>query len=143
MILPDANLLLYAENTLSEHHAAARSWWDACLSGTDWVCLCWPVMNAFIRIGTNPRLHKRPLTAEEAISRVESWLKQPFVKIILPTDSHWDIFQTQIREASVTGNLVSDAQLAALAIEYSCTLYSSDRDFARFPSLKWRNPLAG
>ena len=77
MILVDANLLLYAEDTLSEYHEMARSWWDKQLSGSAPVCLCWPVLTAFIRIGTNVRLHQRPLTMKEAIERVQSWLDQP------------------------------------------------------------------
>ena len=73
MILVDANLLLYAEDSLSEHHQAARNWWDTQLSSAEPVCLCWPVITAFIRIGTNVRLHRRPLTIGEAVARVESW----------------------------------------------------------------------
>lgn len=141
MILPDANLLLYAEDTLSPRHEAARAWWDEQLSNINPVCLCWPVLGAFIRITTNARLHQRPLTLEEAVERVTSWFAQPCVKIIHPTEFHWAIFQKQLREASAQGNFVSDAHLAALAIEHACTLYSTDRDFARFPSLKWKNPM--
>lgn len=142
MILPDANLLLYAEDTLSNHHEVARTWWDEQLSGTDAVCLCWPVVNAFIRIATNPRLQTRPLTLTEAVSRTSSWFAQPCVRVVVPTEFHWEIFRNQLTDSAAQGNLVSDAHLAALAIEHSCILYSSDRDFARFPSLKWVNPLA-
>ena len=142
MVFPDANLLLYAEDMTSPYHEKACAWWDACLSGTESVNLCWPVLNAYLRIATNQRLHERPLTMEEGMARVESWLDQPCVRLIGPTDAHWEIFQTQIRESSATGNLVSDAHLAALAIEHASVLYSTDRDFARFPSLKWKNPIA-
>lgn len=141
MILPDANLLLYAEDSLSSEHEAARAWWDNTLGGQDPVYLCWPVINSFLRIATNPRLYLRPLTLEEAISRVRSWMAQPCVDWIGPTEQHWGIFQDQLRECQARGNLVSDAHLAALAIEHACTLYSTDQDFARFPALKWVNPL--
>ena len=141
MIFPDANLLLYAEDSLSKHHESARDWWDSVLGASDPVHLCWPVVNAFIRIATNPRLHERPLTPEEAIERVESWLQQPCVSVIGPTENHWPLFQSQLMESGASGNLVSDAHLAALAIEHACTLYSSDQDFARFPALRWINPL--
>ncbi len=141
MILVDANLLLYAEDSLSVEHEAARIWWDAQLSDSAPVCLAWPVLTAFIRIGTNARLHQRPLTLPEAIARVQSWLDQPCVRLIEPTDGHWAILQRMLREAKATGNLTSDAHLAALAIEHSCVLYSTDSDFARFRSLKWKNPL--
>jgi hypothetical protein len=141
VILVDANLLLYAEDSLSPHHAAARSWWDEQLSGTITVCLSWPVITAFIRIGTNPRLHQRPLTLKEAIARVESWLAQPCVRIVDPGDNHWALFQRLLVVGGATGNLVSDAHLAALAVEHNCVLCSTDTDFAKFRGLKWQNPL--
>jgi uncharacterized protein len=142
VILVDANLLLYAEDSLSEHHEAARVWWDQQLSGTPPVCLCWRVLVAFIRIGTNLRLHQRPLTISESIERVQSWLDQPCVRMIRPGDEHWAIFQRMLRSGKAVGNLVSDAHLAALAIEHGCTLQSTDGDFARFKGLKWNNPIA-
>lgn len=141
MILVDANILLYAEDSLSEHHEAARTWWDEQLSGTDPVGLPWVVLTAFIRIGTNARLHQRPLTPAEAVARVDSWLAQPCVRLVNATENHWPIFQKLLREGKATANLVSDAHLAALAVECGATLCSTDSDFARFRSLKWRNPL--
>ena len=74
MILVDANVLLYAENSRAPQHAQAKAWWDKQLSGVEPVCLCWPVITAFIRIATNPRLHESPLTISEAIAKIESWL---------------------------------------------------------------------
>jgi uncharacterized protein len=142
VILVDANLLLYAEDSLSEPHEAARTWWDAQLSGSDPVGLCWAVLAAFIRIGTNPRLHQRPLTLKEAAERVQSWLDQPCVRIVQPTDQHWAVFQQMLRNGKAVGNLVSDAHLAALAVEHNCVLHSTDADFSRFKGLKWRNPIA-
>jgi uncharacterized protein len=138
----DANILLYAEDSLSEHHAAARSWWDEQLSGSAPVALCWPVLTAFIRIGTNPRLHQRPLTLKEAMERVQSWLDQPCVQLIQPTEAHWAVLQQMLRAGNATANLVSDAHLAALAVEHNCVLHSTDSDFARFRGLKWKNPVA-
>lgn len=142
MILVDANLLLYAEDSSSEHHAVARAWWDAQLSGVEPVALCWPVLNAFIRIGTNARLHQQPLLLGEAIDRVQSWLEQPCVRLIHPGDQHWALFQQMLRGGKAVGNLVSDAHLAALAVEHNCVLHSTDADFSRFRGLKWRNPIA-
>jgi uncharacterized protein len=141
MILVDSNLLLYAHDSLSEFHAGARQWWDAQLSGTDPVCLSWPVVTAFIRIGTNARLQRRPMTLQEAIDRIESWLSQPCVRVVSPTEHHWDILRGVLRESNAIGNLVYDAHLAALALEHNCELNSSDQDFSRFRGLKWRNPL--
>jgi hypothetical protein len=142
MILVDANLLLYAEDSLSSHHSAARAWWDEQLSGTEPLGLCWPVLTAFVRIATNPRLHQRPLTLDEACERVQSWFDQPCVRLLHPTEQHWRFFQQVLRTGNATGNLVTDAHLAAVALEHNCELCSTDSDFARFPGLKWRNPLS-
>ncbi len=141
MIFVDANILLYAEDSLSEHHEAARIWWDAQLSGSAPVCLCWPVLTAFIRIATNTRLHRRALTLKEATGRVQSWFEQPCVRIIQPTEKHWEIFRQMLHGGSATANLVSDAHLAALAVEHNCRLYSTDADFSRFSKLNWQNPI--
>jgi len=142
MIFPDANLLLYAEDSLSKHHEQARAWWDNVLSGSDPVFLCWPVVNAYIRIATNARLHQRPLTSDEAMTRAQSWFEQPCVRVVAPSENHWALFQKQIRDSGAVGSLVPDAHLAALAIEHGSTLFSADKDFAKFPDLRWINPLA-
>ncbi len=142
MILVDANILLYAEDSLSPRHEQARAWWDAQLSGNDVVCLCWTVLCAFIRIATNPRVFENPLSLEQAISRVQSWLDQPCTRVIGPTERHWIVFQQMLEDGQAVANLVTDAHLAALAIEHGCELASTDSDFARFAKLKWKNPLA-
>jgi len=141
-MLVDANILLYAEDANSPVHEAARLWWDEQLSGTETVSLCWPVLTAFIRIGTNRRVFSNPLAVEEAVESVQSWLDQPCTRVITPTERHWIIFRELIEKGQAVANLVSDAHLATLAIEYGCLLYSTDSDFSRFPGLKWRNPLA-
>jgi toxin-antitoxin system PIN domain toxin len=142
MILVDANLPIYAEDRSSPHHAAARRWWDAALSGNpESVALCWPMLLAFIRLTTHSRVFVHPLTLEQAIARVNSWLEHPSTRLIGPTASHWEILRSLLPRAQAQGNLVTDAHLAALAIEHDCELYSADADFARFPRLKWRNPL--
>ena len=141
MILVDANLLLYAEDSRSPFHAAARKWWDAQLSGSSPICLCWPVLCAFLRIATNHRIYERPLTLDEAIHRVQSWLDQPTVRVVYPTERHWQFFRELLSLGKATANLVADAHLAALAMEHGCQLISTDADFARFPKLAWRNPL--
>jgi toxin-antitoxin system PIN domain toxin len=142
LILVDTNLLLYAENSVSEHHETARTWWDEQLSGSEPVAVCWPVLTAFVRIGTNPRLHAHPLTLSEAIERVQSWLEQPSFRVIQPTEQHWQIFQRMLRAGTAVANLVSDAHLAALAVEHNCTLCTTDKDFSRFRGLKWKNPIS-
>ncbi len=142
MILVDANILLYAEDSLNPLNQQARTWWDGRLSRSKPVCLCWTVLSAFIRIGTNPRVFDKPLSLEQAIARVQSWLDQPCTKVVRPTERHWTIFQQLLTEGQAVANLVTDAHMAALAIEHGCELMSTDSDFARFPKLKWSNPLS-
>ncbi len=98
-------------------------------------------MSAFIRIGTNPRVFEYPLSIEQALNRVQSWIDQPCTIIIRPTDRHWTVFKQLLSEYQAAANLVTDAHLAALAIEHGCTLVSTDVGFARFSRLKWVNPL--
>jgi len=141
VILVDANILLYAEDRRSARHVTAREWWDAQLSGTSPVCLCWTVLGAFIRIGTNPRVFEHPLSLDQALSRIQSWLDQPCARLVQPTDRHWTVFQKLLREGQAVANLVTDAHLAALAVEHGCELISTDSDFSRFPGVRWRNPL--
>lgn len=141
MIIVDANILLYAEDSLSPFNHDARKWWDDQLSGSEPVCLCWRVLSAFIRIGTNPRVFEYPLSLEQALTRIQSWLDQPCIRIIRPTEQHWTTFQQMLNDGQAVANLVTDAHIAALALEHGCTVASTDSDFARFPKLKWINPL--
>ncbi|MGB6067622.1 MAG: type II toxin-antitoxin system VapC family toxin [Desulfomonilaceae bacterium] len=141
MILVDVNTLLYAEDSLHPRHEQARAWWDAQLSDQGIVCLSWTVLCAFIRIGTNSRVFENPLSLEQAVARVQSWLDQPCTRIIRPTERHWSVFQQMLADGQAVANLVTDAHLAALAIEHGCELASTDSDFARFAGLKWKNPL--
>ena len=141
MILVDANLLLYAYNASSEEHLKARNWVEAVFSGHEPVALSWPVILAFIRISTNPRAFPKPLSRPEAMGIVSEWLDRPQAVVIAPGENHWDILQRLASLGKVTGALFSDAHLAALAIEHGATLHTTDRDFARFPNLKFENPL--
>jgi len=141
LILVDANILLYAEDSSSPFHARANEWWVAQLSGSSPVCLCWSVLSAFLRIATHRQVFERPLTLEEAIARVESWLNQPCVRIVQPTERHWQFFSDMLTSGKATANLVPDAHLAALALEHGCQLQSTDVDFSRFSKLAWKNPL--
>jgi hypothetical protein len=143
MILVDANILLYAEDSSSPHHTRSREFWDAALSGNEPVYLCWTVISAFIRISTNYRVFERPLTLDQALGKVRSWLTQPCVRIAVPTDNHFNAFSSLLEAGQAAGNLVTDAHIAALAREYGLTLYSTDSDFSRFPGIKWKNPAAG
>ena len=141
MILVDANLLLYAEDALHPTNQRARAWWDETLSGTDPVCLCWTVLGAYVRIGTNRRVFEQPLSITQAANRVESWLDQPCTRLVHATERHWEVFRSLLVDGQATANLVTDAHLAALAIEHGCRMASTDADFSRFRGLTWYNPL--
>lgn len=141
MNLLDANILLYAYNTASEHHKAARGWLEDALGGSAPVAFCWPTILAFLRITTNPRAVVHPLTLAQARDTVECWLEAPIATLVHPTDRHWSILRDLLFKGQASGPLVSDAHLAALAIEHGATLITNDRDFARFPGLKVEYPL--
>jgi uncharacterized protein len=141
VIVPDANLLLYAYDTDSPHHAKARHWVEEVLSGEAPVRLPWQTVAAFLRIVTNPALRGERFTPQDAVAIVDEWLAQPNVRMIGPGDGHWPLLRQTIVEGQVRGPLMTDALLAALTIEFGGTLYTTDRDFSRFPGLRWHNPL--
>jgi toxin-antitoxin system PIN domain toxin len=141
LILVDANLLLYAYHPRAEQHEAARRWLEAVLNGTDLVRFAWLTLWAFIRIATNPRAFEHPLTASEAADAVASWLAQPSAGILEPGERHWELLQEMMRTGQAAGPLVMDAVLASIALEHGAVLCTTDRDFGRFPGLRWSNPL--
>ena len=142
MILVDANLLLYAYQPRAAQHEQSRRWLEEALSGPDLVRFAWSTLWAFVRIGTNARVFEHPLAASEAHAIVASWLVQPNAGVLEPGERHWEILGELMSLGQTSGALVVDAVLAAIALEHGATLYSSDRDFSRFPGLKWINPLA-
>jgi len=141
MTVVDANLLLYAHDASSIHHPAARRWFEATLTSREPIGLAWATVLAFLRVGTNPRLRKDGPTLEEAIAIVAGWLERPNVILLSPGERHWEILREMMTKGQARGPLVTDAHLAALAIEHGATLATTDRDFARFPGLKFFNPL--
>jgi toxin-antitoxin system PIN domain toxin len=143
LILVDANLLIYARVAEFAQHEAARMWLDDQINGLARVALPWPSLLGFLRITTNPRIFQRPEPVDAAWRQVEEWLSQPSVWVPLPTERHANVFGDLLRAERVQGNLIPDAHLAALAIEHGLTLCSTDGDFARFPNLRWVNPLRG
>ncbi|MGF1679230.1 MAG: TA system VapC family ribonuclease toxin [Candidatus Methylacidiphilales bacterium] len=143
MILPDANLLLYAYDAASPHHPRAKKWWELVLSGDEPVGLCAAVVMAFIRLGTHPRVFENPFTVGEASGHIRSWLKQPICDFIIFEEMDFQRSIELLEDAGTGGNLTTDSQLAALALRLKATVYSADTDFARFPKLRWVNPLDG
>lgn len=142
MIVLDANLLIYAYNSGSAHHTKARPWLENTLSEVEVVGLPWQAVSAFLRVMTNRRLPGEHFSVEEAAGIIDLWLAHPNVQMLGPGDKYWPLFRRMIVEGRASGPLVSDAEIAALTIEYGGVLHTGDRDFARFPGLRWKNPLA-
>ncbi len=142
MIIPDVNLLIYAIDGDSAHRPAARNWLREVLSGTETVGFPWHSLLGFLRITTNARILATPIPSETALDIVDGWLNQPISTIVHPTHRHAAVLRDLVASAGLAGDLIPDAHLASLAIEHGATLHSADSDFARFPALKWYNPLA-
>jgi toxin-antitoxin system PIN domain toxin len=142
VILPDINLLVFAYNADAPQHRVAKRWWEALLTRGEPVGIPWIVALGFMRIMTHPAVLENPVRPEHALADVRSWFAHPHVEIIQPGPRHLDILESLLRRLDVAGNLLTDAHLAALAIEYQCELHSNDKDFARFSGLRWRDPLS-
>jgi len=141
LILVDANLLVYASISTFAEHRRAREWLDGRLNGMDRVGLPWPSLLAFLRLVTNSRIFPRPLATSDAWRQIEAWLACDTAWVPSPSERHAAILARLLAGPGVVGNLVPDAHLAALAIEHGLELASNDGDFARFPGLRWTNPL--
>jgi toxin-antitoxin system PIN domain toxin len=141
LILPDLNLVVYAHNRDAPHHAAARSWWEGLLNGTEPIAITWVVVLGFIRLMSHRAVLVHPMTSTAALTHVRAWFARPNVERLEPGPQHIDLLDRLLSAAGTGGNLTTDAHLAALAIEHQCELHSNDTDFARFPGLRWRNPL--
>ena len=140
MILVDTNLLVYAWNEASPEHARARPWLEERVNGVGGVGLPWATLSGFVRLVTNPRIFTAAIPVSRAWNLVEGWLAEPAVFTPEPADRYPTILAGLMTQVS-RSELVPDAHLAALAIEYGLTLQTTDRDFARFTGLKWANPL--
>ena len=138
-MLLDANLLLYAVDRTSPFHTTAKAWLSEQFNGSRRVGIPWQSLVAFVRISTHPRASANPLGPDEALGFVEDWLAEDTAWTPVPGRGHARIFTDLVITGHLTGNLVSDAHLAALAIEHGLTLCSNDSDFARFPGLNWTN----
>lgn len=140
MKVVDANVLIYAVNADARQHQQAKDWVDAALRGPETVGFAWIVLLAFLRLTTRAGLFPRPLRLDQAIWVVEAWLAQPAAVLLEPTVRHLSLLHGLLDSIGTAGNLVSDAHLAALAIEHSAEIVSFDTDFSRFTGLRWHPP---
>jgi toxin-antitoxin system PIN domain toxin len=138
----DANVLLYAYNADAPQQSLAARWLAELLESGEIIALPWLTIWAFIRIATNSRIWSTPLSVKRVFAITEEWTRQPGVVVLQPGPRHQEILKRLIIEHGVTGALVTDAILAALAIENGALLASTDQDFRRFPELRWTNPLS-
>lgn len=141
LILPDINLLVYAYNDGAPDHAKARKWWEGLVNGVERVGVPWIVAAGFVRLMTHPRILTNPLSPSVALDAVGEWFQYDHVMPINPGADHLKHFRTGLDAAGVGANLVTDAHIAALALEYQGVVHSNDSDFNRFPGLRWINPL--
>lgn len=140
-MLLDANLLLYAVNERAARHEAAAEWLTEQLNGSRRVGIPWQSLAAFLRIATHPRAFPTPLAPATAWARVTDWLAAPVAWTPEPGPKYARILGELVSTYEIRGNLVPDAQLAALAVEHGLEVCSADTDFARFPEVRWIDPL--
>ncbi len=141
MIVPDINLLVYAYNSESPYHKKAKLWWEETVNGDTRIGVPWLVSAGFVRLMTHHRVLQDPITPSEAVGKVESWFQYDNVIPVNPGAGHLTHFRQNLEAAGVGGNLVSDAHIAAIAMEYQAEVHSNDSDFGRFSGLRWVNPL--
>jgi hypothetical protein len=141
MIVVDVNLLLYAYDGRSILHDPARHWWQSVMSGAELIGLPWQTIHAFLRISTDTRISGNQISMERSLTLIEQWMKLPHVRVLTFGERHWSLLRRMLLEGQSRGPMTTDAQLAALTIEYGGVLHTTDRNFARFPGLRWVNPL--
>lgn len=141
MIIPDVNLLLYAEIDAYPMHTPARRWWEEVLNADRPVGIAPVCLFGFVRIGTNRRVFADPLPVDEAVRRVQRWLERPHVTCLVPGSRHLQTAFDLLRRLGTGGNLTTDIQIAAHALEHNGEVYSNDVDFGRIEGLRWVNPL--
>jgi toxin-antitoxin system PIN domain toxin len=141
VILPDLNLLLYAYNPHTPQHGAARGWWEQAMNGDELIGIPLEIAFGFVRIATHPKLGAARVPLIDARQVVEGWMDLPQVRTLVPGAVHFNRVMELMTAAMAAGPVLSDAILAAYAIEHRATLFTNDSDFARFPGLMWQNPL--
>ena len=141
MIVPDINLLVYAYNEGAPQHNTARRWWEGAVNGGESIGIPWIVSIGFIRLVTSSRVLTLPLSLSQATAYVQEWFEYTHITPLNPGTDHLNILQRNLDVVGIGTNLVSDAHIAALAMEYNAEVFSNDSDFTRFPGLRHRNPL--
>ena len=143
MRLVDVNVLVYAFRVDAPGHATHRAWVETLVASDEAYAVSDHVLAGFLRVVSHPRVFHPPTPIEPALAFAQAFRDRANAVPVAPGARHWDIFMRLCREAGARGNLVPDAWIAALAIESGCEFVTTDRDYARFPGLRWRHPLDG
>ncbi|MBV8544719.1 MAG: type II toxin-antitoxin system VapC family toxin [Acidobacteria bacterium] len=141
MILTDVNVLIYAHREDAADHRRFRDWMEKVVAGPEAFGVCDFVLSGFLRVVTHPKIFHPPTPLPRAIEFCEFLRDQPNAVVITPGDRHWEIFTAFCAKAHARGDLIADAFLAALAVESGCEWITTDRDYSRFPGLRWRHPF--
>ena len=143
MILPDVNVLIYAFRPGVPEHAVCRPWLNGVIDSDARFGVSPLTLSAVVRLTTGARFYPAPSMLDDAFGFCQDLLGQPHCQIVEPGERHWDIFQRLCIDTDTRGPRVTDAWFAALAIEWGCDWITLDRDYARFPGLRWRTPVEG
>ena len=141
MILPDVNVLVYAFRKDALGHQRYREWLLAIVKGPSAYGVSPQVLSSVVRVTTHPGIFAQPSRLDEALAFCHALMEQIHCQVIQPGVRHWSIFADLCFRAQTAGNLVQDAWFAALAIENGCEWITTDRDYSRFPGLRWRPPF--
>ena len=141
MIIPDLNMVVYAHNARAARHEAARRWWEGLLDGEETVGIPLAVSVGFIRLATSPVVLSPPMSSRRAVSLVQDWLRRPHFVQLDSGSNHFNHLAECLEAAGRAGKLVTDAHLAALALDHDAEIHTADRDFRLFPNVRWLNPL--
>ncbi len=141
MIVPDINMLVYAYNEGSPLYQTAKEWWEELINGSEEVGLPWAVSTGFVRLMANPRVVTPPLAPVVSLDHVRNWLEFPHIIAINPGPSHLEMMRQTLEMSGTSRNVVTDAHIAAIALEYGAEVHSKDSGFGRLPGLRWRDPL--
>ncbi len=142
MLFPDINILVYAYDSASKDHELCSNWLESVLNGDEPVCFSWHTIMGLVRILTTVKRVKNAFTAKEAMQIADDLMSTPVSRMLSPGDQHFTLFRQLVNETGISGARLSDAIIAALAIEHGATVVSKDRDFRAFDGVKLLNPLA-
>jgi uncharacterized protein len=141
MKVVDVNILILAVQKDAPEHPRVLNWWESNLAGDEEIGLAWTTVLGFVRISTNSKLFASPLSVAEAVAFVDKWLEHPNVRVVFEAEDHWSRVSSLLKHTGAAGNLTTDAHLAAIAMAGDAAVASCDADFAKFPGLRWENPL--